>query len=232
MHRYFVRSITIFTALFVLTACSHNTQTSAIAGMDNIAPNVYVDKAMPKQNHKAFLQTVEQSKNSIINFFGDMQSNPDIYACYTSKCFLQFGGIPAIAKSYDDNKVLLSKRGLDSTTLTHEMVHVEFHKRLGSKEVWNKVPMWFDEGLAALACRDPNYKPTKISMPLDELVTSDQWVKAIRKDIPAYSISKQAVQQWFETEGLDGLSAIIDHMRKGHDFKLINKPVEIKVTKS
>jgi len=144
---------------------------------------------------------------------------------------MRFGGVPAIAKSYDDNKVLLSKHGLDSTTLTHEMVHIEFHKRLGSAQVWNKVPMWFDEGLAALACRDPNYKPTNKKMPLDELVTSDQWVKAIKKGIPAYSISKRVVQQWFDKEGLRGLNAIIEDMRTGQEFTLQTAPEEIRIVK-
>lgn len=204
-----------------VTACSHsNSHATASKGMTCIGPHIFVDSKMPEKQRKQFLQTVKYSKVEISKFFGGMKSSPDIYACSTKKCLKQFGGIPAIAKSIDDNKVILSSRGLDNVTLTHELAHVEFHKRLGTPHVWNKVPMWFDEGLAALACKDPNYAKRVPMMPLDDLSSQNQWVNAIRKKKPAYNVAKQAVESWYRGAGTQGLHNLISHLQKGGDFSL------------
>ncbi len=208
-----------------LSGCSYaplatDTQSIAQERMTNIATNIYVDPEMPEQQRKEFLKTVKQSKSEIIHFFGDMKSSPKIYACSSKKCFSRFGGMPAKAKSFDDNKVLLSSKGLDKTTLTHELTHIEFHKRLGSPELWNKVPMWFDEGLAALACKeDVNTKATT-TISLNELVSRDQWIDAVRNKKPAYSIAKQAVENWYKKAGNTGLQNIIKRLQKGEKFSL------------
>lgn len=199
---------------------SHKTtnKLSSSEGMLRIAPNIYVDPGMSTAKRQQFLQIVKQSKSSISSFFGGMQSTPRIYACTSKPCFRKFGGIPAKAKAIGDDKVLLSKDALNRVTLTHELAHVELHKRLGSAHVWNKVPMWFDEGLAVLACKDPEYsKPVK-RLPLNELTTQSQWVSAVRGRIPAYNIARQAVQKWYNTAGSRGLQTMINHMKRGESF--------------
>jgi len=203
-----------------LNKSSHKTSSrlSSSEGMVRIAPNIYVDPEMSATKHQQFLQVVKQSKSSISSFFGGMQSNPGIYACTTKPCFRKFGGIPAKAKAIGDDKVLLSLEALNKVTLTHELAHVELHKRLGSAHVWNKVPMWFDEGLAVLACKDPEYsKPVK-RMSLNKLTTQNQWVSAVRGRIPAYNIARQAVQKWYNTAGSRGLQTMIGHMKRGESF--------------
>lgn len=207
-----------------LTACSstHSTISKKISnkhkshhGMTCIAPNIYVDPAMSKQQQKEFLQTVKQSRVEISQFFGGMKSKPDIYACTTKSCFSKFGGVPAKAKAIDDNKVLLSSRALNKTTLSHELAHVEFHKRLGTPHLWNKIPMWFDEGLAVLACKDPKYSEPVPKIPLDKLVSQEQWINAIQARKPAYNVARQAVENWYRGAGAHGLEAMIVRMRSG-----------------
>ena len=229
-------SFLLLSALGLLAACSHtpsnkkdaemasSTYNGAQKVMKCIGPNLYVDSAMSKQQQQQFLTTVEQSRSEISRFFGGMQSFPKIYACASKKCFRRFGGISAKAKSIDDNTVILSKKGLDKITLSHELAHVELHKRLGSPHVWNKVPMWFDEGLAVMACNDPKYRnqnspiSDKQSIKLNELVTQNQWVSAVRGKKPAYSIARKAVENWYRSAGKKGLQDMILRMKKGETF--------------
>ncbi len=212
----------IFTSI---AGCSHaplnsSTESATDKKMACIAPSIYVDPAMPSLQRQKFLKTVQQSRIEINSFFGDTKSSPKIYACSTKKCFSRFGGIPAKAKSIDDNKVVLSQKGLDKTTLTHELAHIEFHKRLGAPHVWNKVPMWFDEGLAALACKDKSYVKTTSTLSLNKLVSQDQWLDAVRDNKPAYSIAKQAVESWYKSVGTTGLQNVINRLQKGQKFSL------------
>jgi hypothetical protein len=189
-------------------------------GMTCIAPNIYVDPAMSKQQQKEFLQTVKQSRLGISRFFGGMKSKPDIYACTTTSCFSKFGGVPAKAKAIDDNKVLLSSRALNKTTLSHELAHVEFHKRRGTPHLWHKIPMWFDEGLAVVACKDTKYSRPVAKYPLEKLVSQDQWIHAIQGRKPAYNVARQAVDSWYRKVGSHGLQEMIIRMQKGEDFSL------------
>jgi hypothetical protein len=207
-----------------LSACSHapthvsSKLSKSSKGMTCIAPNVYVDPAMPQQQRQDFLRTVNQSKSEISSFFGGLKSSPKIYACSTSQCFRKFGGVPAKAKTINDDTVLLSKNGLDRTTLSHELAHAEFHKLLGTSHVWNKVPMWFDEGLAVLACKDSKYAKPVPKMPLHHLVSQDQWVNAVRNNKPAYSVARQAVEAWHQEVGTKGLKAMINRLKNGESL--------------
>jgi len=238
------RSFLLLSTLGHLAACSHtpsndivsdmasSTHDSAQKVMTCIGPNVYVDTAMSKQQQQQFLTTVKQSRLEISRFFGGMQSSPKIYGCVSKKCFSRFGGISAKAKSIDDNTVILSKKGLDKITLSHELAHVELHKRLGSPHVWNKVPMWFDEGLAVMACNDPRYRKqvpsssNKQTVKLDDLVTQNQWVRAVRGKKPAYSVARHAVASWYQSAGKQGLQSMILRMKKGESFSFKGSSVK------
>ena len=194
------------------------TTTKYSKGMTYIAPNIFVDSEMPATQRKKFLQTVKQSKFEINQFFGGMKSTPKIYACSTKKCFRKFGGVPAVAKTINDDIVLLSYKGLDKTTLTHELAHAEFHKRLGAPHLWKKVPMWFDEGLAVLACKDPKYSKPVPTMSLNKLSSHDQWLNGVRNKKPVYNIARQAVEAWYKGVGTKGLLDVIERLKRGEDL--------------
>ena len=219
------RFVFLLLTLGLVSACSNtpvhkSSQKSSNKGMKLAAKNIYVDPKMSDQQCQRFLKVVNQSKTEISRFFGGMKSAPTIYACTTKSCFRKFGGVPAKAKAIGDNTVILSSKGLNKVTLTHELAHVELHKRLGSAKVWNKVPMWFDEGLAVLACDDPKYNKSVKMMPLHNLVSQGQWINAVHDQVPAYSIARQAVKKWYNNVGKQGLQSMIDRMQKGESFSL------------
>lgn len=227
---YMIKVLTLLTiSLSFLSACSHapikvsnknpepTTKSNAFhlsIGMMRIASNIYVDPNMSVPQRTELLKTVKKSKESIHTFFGGTKSTPKIYACSTRKCFKKFGGVYANAKTINDDTVYLSNKGQNKTTITHELAHAEFNKRLG-KSHWNKVPMWFDEGLAVLICKNPKYTHKVPSMPLNKLETHDQWLDAIRDDKPVYNIARQAMENWYNGVGSKGLHELIHRLKKG-----------------
>ena len=225
-------------SLSFLSACSHaplkvsskntvpNSKSSwkTSKGMTRIAPNIYVNSEMSVTQRKELIQTVKQSKIEIKQFFGGMKSTPNIYACSSKKCFKKFGGVSAEAKTINDDTVLLSYKGLNKTTVTHELAHAELNKRLG-KSHWNKTPMWFDEGLAAYVCKDPKYAKPVPSIPLSKLSSHNQWLDAVRDKKPVYNVARQAIEGWYKGVGTQGLKDIINRLKKGEDLsfdKMIN----------
>ncbi len=231
-----VKTLSLLTISFsILSACSHAPQKvnatfsspSAMAssksnsktskGMTSIAPNIYVDADMPTGQRKQLLQIVKYSTFEIKKFFGGMKSSPNIYACSTKKCFKKFGGISAEAKTINDDTVLLSYKGLNKTTVTHELAHAELNKRLG-KSHWNKTPMWFDEGLAAYICKNPKYAKTVPSMPLSKLTSHNQWVNAVHDKKPVYNVARQAFEGWYKGVGTEGLKDLIARLKKGENL--------------
>ena len=84
--------------------------------------------------------------------------------------------------------------------------------------MWNKVPMWFDEGLAVLACKDPKYSNPVPMMPLKKLVSHDQWLDAVSNGKPAYSVARQAIEAWYNGVGTKGLQDVINRLKNGEDL--------------
>ena len=218
-------------SLSFLSACSHaptklsnknpepTTKSNAnrfSIGMMRIAPNIFVDPKMSVNQRTELLKTVKKSKDNVNTFFGSTKSSPKIYACSTKKCFKKFGGVYANAKTINDDTVFLSNKGQNKTTITHELAHAEFNKRLG-KSHWNRVPMWFDEGLAVLICKNPKYTKIVPSMSLNKLKTHDQWLDAVRDDKPVYNITRQAMESWYNSVGAVGLHDLIERLKKGEN---------------
>lgn len=225
-----------------LTSCTHTISSDAVnEKMLLIAPHVFVDKTMPSTRQQHFLNNLQIARQKIQRFFGAVTANPTVYACITPSCYHLFGGVKAKAKTYGDSQVLLTAEGLDHITLTHELAHIELHKRIGDKQAWHKIPMWFDEGLAVLIAEDPYYHPAQWQQmiaynakmnalntlstrrELNKLVTERQWISAVQQGQRPYGTAHKAVQNWYSTHGHQALEALILHMKQGKDFKLIKK---------
>lgn len=214
----------------LLASCTHIVSVDAVNNrMVLIAPNVFADKAMPIIQQRQFLQTLQTARERIHHFFGKMESNPTVYACVTASCEGIFGGVKAKAKAYGASKILLSAAGLDNMTITHELAHIELHQRIGSRQAWHKIPMWFDEGLAVLISDDARYhdmhwqKMTNNGrnvVALDDLVTDRQWRQAVQQGKWPYGIARKAVQEWYALQGHPALEALILRMKQGKGFSL------------
>lgn len=217
----------IIFSLVVLTACSSIKPTDQTAGMLQLNSNIHVDPAMSASRRQQLLTDISRSKQRISNFFGgEMQSTPTIYACVTQQCLQAFSDThPKIeAKAIDASTILLAEAGCNETIITHEMTHIELHQRLGKHINLNHIPMWFDEGLAILACQDVRYTQDANLLSHDvirTLRTESQWMSAIGNYQKPYQRSYQAVREWHASAGTQGLLRTIEHMKRTGRFSLV-----------
>jgi hypothetical protein len=225
-----VKLLFSFLIISLLVSCSNTVSLVAVnEKMVLIAPNVFADKAMPIVEQQLFLSRLQAARGKIQQFFGSVEANPTVYACVTPSCARIFGGVKAKAKAYGASKILLTAEGLDSTTIIHELAHIELHKRIGSQQSWHKIPMWFDEGLAVLICDDARYHEMhwqrmtnngSNAVALDDLVTDRQWIQAVQQGKWPYGVARKAVQEWYVARGHQALEALILRMKQGEGFSL------------
>ena len=219
-----------FLVINLLVSCSSPVSLVAVnEKMRLIAPNVFVDKTMSMVQQQQFLYTLQAARGKIQQFFGSIEANPMVYVCITPSCAGIFSGAKAKAKAYGASKILLTAEGLDSTTIIHELAHIELHKRIGSQQAWHNIPMWFDEGLAVLICDDARYDETQWqkmtntgfnAIALDGLVTDQQWIEAVQQGKWPYGVARKAVHEWYVARGHQALEALILRMKQGKGFSL------------
>lgn len=192
-------------------------------GFVEISEGVFVDDSMPSSQRASLLGTIQTAKGRVSSFFGRLKGKPNIFACSTEECFVSNGGITARGNAFGSSMVLLSPRGLDGVTLSHELTHVELSSRVGDFQTWRAIPPWFDEGLAVLVSQDPRYvaerwlratengRRAPRLMSLGDAVPWRDWQMS-------YGTARHAVGEWYSRVGSKGLLRLIRELRKGKEF--------------
>ena len=229
------------TLLLFFTGCSTLNKTKVIlppswSGMQKIAPNVYVDSDMNKTEQRRLIKIIPEAKKYVADIWGQLDSQPTIYACSTKKCAKSLG-IGARAHQIL-NHLVLSPKAITKELIAHEWSHAELYKRVGGFFGWRKVPRWFDEGLAVLVSHEPRHDKrawkkiidNHISYPsLDELITLKQWNQATHKYnksiktndiVVTYATAGHEVENWYKKVGKKGLNELMDEVKNGTSFEV------------
>ncbi len=198
-------------------------------GMQQIAPKVYVEPAMPQQAIQQLKADIDSARSILSETFGMLKSDPELICCFSQETYQSFGGISARAKAYGKWKILFSPRGLNPTILVHELCHTELKTRLDV--IWpnpTQLPAWFDEGLATHLSRDNRYTlqtwhaqtdSGRIAAKLGELITTREWFNAQHQGKATYIVVRLEVQQWLEVVGTRGLFVLIERVNSGETFQ-------------
>lgn len=120
--------------------------------------------------------------------------------------------------------------GLNRVIAAHELSHVELRERLGSAA--DKVPQWFDEGLAVVVSDDRRYLTPASGGATDRCrVRSDEALPETLHDWLAwpsddghrlYAVSACRVDRWLAAHGgRRALLALVDRLRQGEEFPRI-----------
>jgi hypothetical protein len=123
--------------------------------------------------------------------------------------------------------VLLAPHGVDPVIVAHELSHIEFHQRLGPAR--DKVPQWFDEGLAVLVSDDPRHllphtAADRCRLAADQTLpqTLSQWQSAARANEHLYSKAACRVSQWVDARGgPPAILDLIDRLNEGEAFATV-----------
>jgi hypothetical protein len=245
-HQY----IFYFALIIMMSGCTDITRTKTYLmppkalGMEEVAPNLFVNKEMSILQRSDFLRTVTEARKKISSFYGGIFSEPQILACSTEECFVGIGGRQQRGLHIGKSKILISPRGLTIPILTHEWSHAELSTRMGARMdgVFGipSIPTWFDEGLAVAVSEEPAHSEkvweqiaaAKMTTPkLEDLVSLNQWNRAAKKfgdvdfsiGIPGkicvvYATAGHEVRKWLQYVGRDGLLKLIERVKVGEDF--------------
>ena len=189
--------------------------------MTQVSANIFVDQ--PEMADKA-KQLFNESRENVATFYGPARSKPVIVMCTTISCQNKFGLRP-LGLAVGRRTVLLAPNGMNTTILTHELLHIELRENYGIQDMFNpRFPSWFDEGLASYLSLDERYQQPVEARDAD-------WVKKARNFrvwnrlhrvhhwSETYGAAARLVREIDEKIGRDGLKSFINKVRNGADFE-------------
>ncbi len=200
------------------------------SGLAAVRPGLYVDPALAGPQREAFAADVEAGRSRAAEFYGGLVSSPTVVGCASMDCYRRFGGI-ARKGVFRNGALLLSPEGLTPVIVAHEWSHAELAARVGRLRTWSSVPQWFDEGIAVLSSRDPEYTEeawraatdngTRVP-PLSGMETLGGWLRVTGKDGKtkqlSYGTARHEVSAWYACAGPDGFRDLVASVRDGGDF--------------
>jgi hypothetical protein len=119
-------------------------------GLSSVGDGVYAER-----DDEAYHRIVTAAEQRISAFYGERTSDARVLICATPECYRSIGGGGEKGQAFGRWALRLSPDGANETIATHELAHIELHKRLGS--AYESLPDWFDEGLAVLISDDARY---------------------------------------------------------------------------
>lgn len=137
--------------------------TPKLFGLTEIAPNVFTDET---SRATEWLSMRDVANLKVQNFFGSLKSNPRYILCSTMACEHVFGKQGNIAQTYGWSFIhvppkAMQEKDVGLILLTHERVHAELIYRWGVSALWDqKIPNWFNEGLASFISEDKRLEPS------------------------------------------------------------------------
>jgi hypothetical protein len=121
--------------------------------------NIYVNPQMNEEERQNMILLYQKSKLRIDSIFGSTESKPSILIGTTDEVMQLFGHSNSQEQQVKTGMthltpfgsyIVISPEGTNIDVLSHELCHAELMQRLGWKTRRQKVPIWFDEGLAML----------------------------------------------------------------------------------
>jgi hypothetical protein len=185
-------------------------------GLTRVGDNLYGERGLTAAQRDQLTTIAAEARRRVEAFYGGRESDPRLVACFTDGCYSRIGGGGEKGIAVLDRAVMLSPRGLDAVIASHEVAHVELHRRLDGE-----VPQWFDEGLAVVVSDDPRYLGEHCRVPFDGPLpqTLPAWLAAAGADPQVYSRAACRVQRWLDANGgRDAVPALIDRLNDGADF--------------
>ncbi|MEU7804005.1 hypothetical protein AB0B10_32625 [Micromonospora arborensis] len=188
-------------------------------GLTRVGEHFYSERDLTAAQNDQLVGLAVDARRRVEVFYGDRKSEPRLIACFTDDCYNRIGGGGEKGVAVLNRAVMLSPRGLDPVIASHEMAHVELHRRLDGE-----VPQWFDEGLAVVVSDDPRYLGEHCRVPFDGPLpeTLSAWLDAAGADQQVYSKAACRVQWWLDANGgRDAVLTLIEQINDGAAFPAI-----------
>ncbi|MDR6726890.1 hypothetical protein J2W91_005415 [Paenibacillus amylolyticus] len=205
------------------------------SNMDHIKNNVYIESDVGSNVKNQLLELVQLSEDKVINVFGNKVSSPYVIAALSHRALDMYAeNLTGQTYYYPwKNYIVVGPKGLTDNVLSHEFTHAELRERLHNK---NKVPVWFDEGLATMVDgrfssneeawkehtndgENPiDYKTLDSHDAFNNYGTAEAWMN--------YNLACYEVTRWYTIVGSSGLLQLIDVLNKGEEFDVQYRLIE------
>lgn len=142
--------VVVLLALAVHERESLACELAAPLGLDEIAPRVFVDPALPATERAKFLALLSTGQARVAAFYGSYDATPIIIAGTDLKRLAAFTQNSYACTHYfvGGASVVFGPDGLNEDVVSHELAHAQIFSRLGWWRTLTALPTWFDEGLA------------------------------------------------------------------------------------
>ncbi|MDI6102413.1 hypothetical protein QLQ12_27720 [Actinoplanes sp. NEAU-A12] len=192
-------------------------------GLTGLGAGVYAE-----HDDDRYRRMVAAADQRIGAFYGERTADARVLICATKDCYAGLGGGGEKGRAFGRWALMLSPDGANETIATHELAHLELHRRLGS--AYGEVPDWFDEGLAVLISDDARYlKPAseadRCRLPYPEaatIVDTDWAVATAGGSDRGYLLAGCVVSRWVsERGGPPAVLTLITELRAGKTFSAV-----------
>jgi hypothetical protein len=209
---------------YILTPQPINAMMVNLSGMTKYENHIYMEQSIPEKTREEILNDYEKSKARILGFFDEISANPTIIFVQSQKAINRYAQNQTgqTYYTYWGNYIVIGPNGFNKDVIAHELMHAELRERL---ENHNQVPVWFDEGLAALVDeRYSNVNDYKTDYAkLEDLKNRDIFNDSNRSG-ENYRTAKSEVNIWYANNGKTRLNNLINGLNNGLLFnKLYNE---------
>jgi hypothetical protein len=208
----------------------------SMVGMKKVSPYLYIEQNMSSENQKKLVEAIPKAKKYVTDIYGEVTTQPIIYACQSKGCKNAFGLEGKIIAVRLLGHLVLTNKALNKELISHEWSHEELYERIGGFYHWYKeIPLWFDEGLASLTMKEysryderawKRIIDEKIPYPKKrELISLSQWGQANRiyknndEIVVPYATARHMVSQWYKKVGQQRLIEFLDSIKNGEKFE-------------
>ena len=200
------------------------------AGMQAAGHGLFLDPALPAILKARIPALVAEARARVETFYGPLQARPKLVFCASASCYSDFG---AVGLGYTDgSNLVISRSGLRSAIIAHELAHVELASRLGGFDrVLDNVPQWFDEGLAVFISGAEEYSESawlqathngRDVPELSDMARLNDWMRLTGNRGEnmqlTYGTAKREVGRWLGKSGTGSLRELLRSLPHGEDF--------------
>ena len=191
-------------------------------GWSRLGGTVYTDDPARRDD---LLALMRRANNEVAAFFGPLQSSPRVILCTKESCVRKLiRGNPAPrGLTYGAQLMIIAPDGINQTILTHERAHAELHHMMKLSDLWDqRIPAWFDEGLATWLSGDERVTPPtpEDRARIERTVSFREWGPAVR-DMTwqrAYGAADALVREMADAKGPKALRDLIRRVDQSEDF--------------
>jgi hypothetical protein len=229
-------------------------QTIGFSDFDELPGDLYVSPQTTTAQRDSLQRLLPLARRRVRQFWGARTAKSPVIFCHDEATYRQYclinEGAGCSLGTPTGSWIVLNPDGLNTDVLAHELCHDELFTRLGWFKSKNRIPQWFDEGLALmLDYRFTNADSTRRyldyldewivltnngrqALPLPTLNTTQQFFGTRRGEVDrshlrkAYTTAGLEVARWLDVVGQPGLVELVQAIRMGQSFQDAYRRIE------